>query len=207
MHQMRSQWIDQRAGQDRHSVLGALCVAYNDLAVFEIDVLHPQRQAFAQSQSAAVQQTGDETVLSTQAPDHRLNLVAAQHRRQPLRAPGPDDVLQPRQLDLEHFLVQEKQRRQRLVLRRCRHVSIDRKVGQERFQFRPAQVPRVAHAIPVHVPADPVDVLLLGPIAVVKGPQYVAHLPEQGGFGVHAVKHPSCQLTVCGNGGLFRPET
>ena len=117
--------------ENRHAVLLTLAVAHHDLRVLEVDVLHAQSQRLHEAQPAAVQQLRDQVKRRLELREQRLHLSPRQNDRHVLRRAGANDVLEPRQLDLEYVAVQEQDRRQRLVLRRGRNPPFDREVRQE----------------------------------------------------------------------------
>jgi hypothetical protein len=95
------------------------------------------------------------------------------------------DSVEPGQFDVQNPLVEEQQRRQRLVLRGSRHLPIDRQVREERLDLRGGHVRRVALAVEKDETAHPEQVLLLGAATVVQRAQLVAHLVEQPRPGFH----------------------
>lgn len=108
-----------------------------------------------------------------------IDLPTARYHRQPLRSLRPDDVLHPRQLDLEDLPLQEEDLRQRLVLRRRRHLPVDGQVGQVRFHLRSAHVTGITLAMEQDEPPDPMDVGLLCTVAVAQPAYTVADLVEE----------------------------
>ena len=63
--EMLLQRLHQVFGQHGHAILPALAVAHDDLAIREIDVLDPQRQAFDLPQPRAVQQLSPHLYMHT----------------------------------------------------------------------------------------------------------------------------------------------
>ena len=121
----------------------------------------------------------------------RAHLVLGQHHRHVPRALGAHHAIEPGKFDFQHFPIKEQQRRQRLVLRRSRHTAGHRELRQKRFHLRPAHLARVALAVKENEPADPVQVRILRPQAVVLHADPFANLVEQF-WGCHAVTPGGC---------------
>jgi hypothetical protein len=90
-----------------------------------------------------------------------------------------DNVVQPWQFRAQHFPVEKQQSALRLVLRRGRHVSLDREMGQKRLDMRASHFARVPAPIEHDIAADPVDIRLLGAYAVVPEPDSIPHPVQQ----------------------------
>ena len=121
-------------------------------------------------------------MLALHAVEERADLVFLEHRRQPPRSLGADDLVQPRQLDLEHALVEEEQRRKRLGLGGGRDVLDGREVRKEIRHLRRAHVLRMPPAVVDHEAADPVDVGALGAEAVAPNPDRLADAVDEAGL-------------------------
>jgi hypothetical protein len=70
-------------------------------------------------------QDSHETRRAGEAVDDSSNLPAGEDDRKPLGAFGPDDVVQPMHLLLEHLAIKEEHSAQRLVLGGRGHVALD----------------------------------------------------------------------------------
>ena len=101
--------------------------------------------------------------------------------RQARRRPRPVDPLEPRQLDAEHFLVQEKERALRLVLGRRRDPASDCEVGQKYFDLVRSHIDWVPLAVEPDEAFNPVDIDLLGPDAVVFKANLVSYAGKESG--------------------------
>ena len=91
-----------------------------------------------------------------------------------------DDLVHPRQLDLQDCLVQEEERGKGLVLRRGRHVAVvgqGRKEGGDVFGTEIAGMPS---SVEMDVATNPVDVRLFRAAAVVQRTNAVTHLVQEG---------------------------
>src|SRR5712692_9628459 len=126
-----------------------------------------RRPALQQAQARAVQQDRHQPWHAIEPPEDGADLLARQHDRQVLGPLGPDDVVEPRQLDAEHVAIQKQQGAQRLVLGRGRDFVLDRERGQELGDLGGAHLHGMALAVEKDVALDPVDVRFLGATAVV----------------------------------------
>jgi hypothetical protein len=174
---------DQRLGQDRRPVPGALAAAHDQLPVFKLHVLDAQRECFAQPQARTVEQAADQPILAVQVREHVLHFAGREHHRQVPGLLRPDDAVEPRQLDLRDLLVEEQQRGERLVLRRRRHLAVHRQVREKRLDLGGRHFGGMPLAVKQDEAPCPEQVLLLGAIAVMQRAQLVAHLIEQPGPG------------------------
>jgi hypothetical protein len=84
-----------------------------------------------------------------------------------------------RALALANFPIQKMNRREGLVLGRRSNVLLNREVTQERIHLRSTHLPRVAIAVKVDEPANPVNIGLFGTQAVMLDTATLAHLIEQ----------------------------
>jgi hypothetical protein len=100
-------------------------------------------QAFGHAHAGAIEQGRDQPFRATQVHEYLLHFRARQHDRQVLRALGTDDVHKPWQIEFEHIAIQKQHGRQRLVLRRSRHLAVYRERSQELLDFRAGQLARV----------------------------------------------------------------
>jgi hypothetical protein len=104
------------------------------------------------------------------AGDHPLGFLPGEDYRElgwPLDAV---DVLEPRQFHLEDVPVQKENRAEGLVLSGGGHITLVGKVGEECLDLRRPHLTGVPFAVVKDEPADPVAVGVLGPAAVVLGP-------------------------------------
>ena len=96
-----------------------------------------------------------------------------------LRPLCANEVVEPREFHVEDLAIQEQQRVQRLVLRRCRDVVANGERREKRGDFRGAHLGGMPLAVEKDVSLDPVDVRLLGATAVVARPDGVTNPVEQ----------------------------
>jgi hypothetical protein len=169
----------QGSGQHQGAVLAALAAAHEHGTVLEIEVLDAQVQAFGDAHAGAVEQPGQQALLTLKQRQHACHFSHRQHHRQTRRAVRTADGLHPRQVLPEHLLVQEQQRRKRLPVRGDRYLPIGRQPGQKGLNLGLPHLARVAHVMEAHERAHPMDVGLLGTYAVVKIANPLTHLVQQ----------------------------
>lgn len=107
----------------------------------------------------------------------------------PLRADHVGELSERPSYDVA---VEEDQRIERLVLGRCRHLAIDREVGQEIRYLRLGHVRRVSLAVKQDEAPRPMDVRLFGADAEVSDADRLPELGQEGrsgGFGLHGFLH------------------
>jgi len=172
------------------SIPVAVTVSHDDLPVREVQILHPQRQAFLQPQSTTVKDVGDQPVLPFKVGEDGPDLNLRQHHGQVTRRLGADHAVEPGQFQLQNLLIEEQQGGERLVLRCRRNVAVDGQVGKEGLDIAGAHVEGVTLAIEQDKSANPVQILLFGPVAVEQRSEPIADLIQQARFCVHAVKPP-----------------
>src|SRR5437667_3856782 len=114
----------------------------------------------------------------------RALLLAAQNHRQPLRGRGARDVVEPRELDLEHLAVEEEQRLQGLVLRGGAHLAVHREVGQELLDCGRAELTRVSAPVKADVTPHPLQISLLSAQREVARAHPLARDLEQAGHSI-----------------------
>jgi hypothetical protein len=145
------------AGQHRPAVLGALPAANDDLPPLEVHVLDPEPQALEKPEPAAVEKHRDESRSAVELVKDASHFLTREHDRNPLRYFGAPDALDPSGLLPQHFLVQEEQRAQRLILRRRADAILDRERRQELADLRFAHLAWMTHLgrIPEYRPRAP----------------------------------------------------
>jgi hypothetical protein len=136
----------QAGRQHRHPILEALAVAHENLATLEIDILHPQAQAFHDAQTSAIHQPTDQGIGAFQPRKQRGNLGLRQHHRQAARGLGRLDIIEPRQLDTQHLTIEKKQCALGLILRRGGHLPRHRKMRQKLAHLCRTEIPRMTLA-------------------------------------------------------------
>ncbi len=111
----------------------------------------------------------------------RQRLIPRQHGRQAHRLLRPRDLVEPGQLDPQHFAIKKQQRRQRLALRGRGYVALHRQTGQKGLHISLAQLARVTLAMKENVAFNPADICRFGTQAVMLQPQAITHLIQQSG--------------------------
>ena len=179
------EFVGHRFREDGDAILHALAVTHHDAAVVEVDVLHSQAQRFEQSQSAAVQQPGDEPVGAGHLGDHLAGFLAGEHGRQALRAVRAHDIVDPGQVDIQHAFVEKEQGGEGLRLGGGRDLAGVGEVAQEIPDLVAAHVARVAAGVEEDEAADPVDISLFGAVAVVAEADGGADGVQEAGWSGH----------------------
>ncbi len=108
-----------------------------------------------------------------------LDFLRREHDRQAFRSLRRFNVIQPRQLGLQHLLVEEKQGALRLVLSRCRNTPRDRKVSEERLDLVRPHFTRVPLVVKEDEASHPAAIGLLRAYAIVLESDAVTELIEQ----------------------------
>jgi hypothetical protein len=85
-----------------------------------------------------------------------------------------DDLVEPRQIELQNLAEQEQRRRLRLIAGGRQHSAVPREVLQEGGYICGAPVARVALAVEPDEPAHPVHAAVLGADRVAAHPDRVA---------------------------------
>src|SRR4029079_14975055 len=111
--------------------------------------------------------------------EHGRDLVASKNDRQALGPLGADDVLEPRELPIEHAAVQKQQRGERLVLRRRAHPAFCREGAQEALDVRFSELGGVTLLVKEDEATNPVDAGLFGASAVVTPAKNASHAIQQ----------------------------
>lgn len=106
---------------------------------------------------------------------HRENVLAALSKCV-LR---PDHTLQPRQLYLQHLLVQKQNRRQRLVLRGRRNITAHRQITEKGLHFRRAHILWMSVLMKTNEAPDPLQIDSFGTNRIVSQSNLPSHLVEQ----------------------------
>jgi drug/metabolite transporter (DMT)-like permease len=168
--------------QHRHPILEALAVAHENLATLEIDILHPQAQAFHDAQTSAIHQPTDQGIGAFQPRKQRGNLGLRQHHRQAARGLGRLDIIEPRQLDTQHLTIEKKQCAlgPDSASRRPTCPATARCVRNSLTSAAPRS-PRMTLAKMPDKSFNPIQIRLFGAHAVVQKPNPAADLFKQTG--------------------------
>lgn len=165
--QMLVQRQHERLRQRRNAALVALRISDEQLPVGEVDVLHAQHQAFDLPQPRPIERARAQPAHAGQASEQLPHLVRGQHRRQTYRPLRPHHVVRPRPILLQDRLGEKQQRRQPLILRRCRDSAFGRELAERRGDLGRAHVGRMLLAMEDDEPSNPHPVRLLRPAAIV----------------------------------------
>ena len=85
------------------------------------------------------------------------------------------EFIEPRQVHAQNLAVKKKQRRQRLILRRSRHIALDRQMRQKRLDFRRAHICGISDVVKPDKPPDPSQISLLGLITIMPHAHHSPH--------------------------------
>src|SRR5438067_1497136 len=102
----------------------------------KIEILHAQAQRFEQAQSGPEKKLRDESIRIAELGQQQIDLVARQHHRQAFGTMGTHDARNLPGIDLEHLLVEKKNRAEGLVLRRGTDMALDRQVRKKSVDLR-----------------------------------------------------------------------
>lgn len=111
--------------------------------------------------------------------EYRLHLIPRQHHRQALGPFGLDDVIKPRQFDLQNLAIQEQNRGQCLILRRSGNLALDCKMRQKHLHLWRPHLARMTQAVKPNEKTHPLDIRVFGTYAVVQPPDLVTELIQQ----------------------------
>jgi hypothetical protein len=180
--EMQSELGNHDGGQRGGPIFVALAGTNRDLVAREVHVLHPEAQGLEETEPSSVQQGGDETVGASELSEDGADLVARQYHGQANGPLGTHDVVEPRQVLLQHISVEEEQRAQGLVLGGGGDLSVHGQRAEELRHLGAAHPEGMALVVKEDVPAGPRDVGLLGAPTVVAGAHRRTHAVEQAGL-------------------------
>jgi hypothetical protein len=103
-------------GKQCHPVPVPLPAAHDDLVRREVEVVDSQPKRLEQAQRGTIEEYGDQPLGAVQREQNGANVVPGKDDGKLPGSGGPDEASKPRQVDAEDRPVEEKQRRQRLVL-------------------------------------------------------------------------------------------
>jgi len=150
----------------------------DDRTAFKVHVFHPKLQTLVDPHPRAIQQLSEQAMFAIEEAKKLDNLVRRQDDREAPFGPRPANLLHPRQIHPKHLAVEEQQSRQRLLVRRCRHVPRVGEPEKEFLNFIRPQYRRVAAVMKSNKGAHPIDINLLSPYAVVQIADALAKLVE-----------------------------
>ena len=76
--------------------------------MIEIDILHPELQGLGDSRSRAIQHARQHSINPGLQRKYARHFFAREHHRQAARNRRTRQTIQPRQFDIEHFLIEEQ---------------------------------------------------------------------------------------------------
>src|ERR1700730_3083831 len=163
-------------------VLVALAAPDHNLVRGKVDVLDAKPTTFQYPEADTVQQGGHEARDTVKPLEQGADLIPAEDDRKPLRAPRAHDAIEPRELHLQHVLVEEQEGAQRLILRRGGDLPIDRQGREELRHLGCAHLRGMPFVVEEDEAPDPGDVRLLGAAAHMAGAQGLADTVEEAGL-------------------------
>src|SRR5262245_866562 len=96
-----------------------------------------------------------------------------------LGSPRSNHILQPRQILMKDMAIEKQQGAQRLVLRRCRYLSLDGERAEKLRDLRRPHLGGMALAVKQDVAADPRDVGFLGAATAVAQSVRLTHAIQE----------------------------
>lgn len=171
--------VEQPIRNHRDAVLETLAIAHDDLPARQVDVLNAQAYPFHDSQPCAVKQTAEQCVDAAKLGQQGGDFRTRKDDWQTNRRLGAGDMVEPRQVGIQHLPIEKEQGGLGLVLRRRGHVTFDRQMAEKRLDVLGPQNRRMSLAVKMDVASNPVRVSLLGPDAVVLEPDSVANAYQE----------------------------
>src|SRR5439155_19408475 len=148
------------------AVFVSLTASHQDFVRCEIDVLDTKLQTSENPQARTVKQHRHELRCAVQSRDHLLHFFRCQHDRQSDRPLGASNRIHLLQRCSEHFAVQERYRRHRLVLCRTTDVITNRKSREELHYIILSELRWMARSVEPNVANHPANVGSNGPLAI-----------------------------------------
>jgi hypothetical protein len=177
--QLNTQRLDQAVGQDGHPVFSRLGTSHQNLALAKIHILDPQRHAFHQTQTTAIEKLYNQTMNASELGDHLPDFFFGQDRGHVFGSFGPHQFEGQIQILAQYLAVWEQQRSEGLVLCRSSRVFLYGQVGEKLADFLLTHFQRMLFVVIENKALGPVDVGLLGAVGIVLEPNCIAHLVEQ----------------------------
>jgi hypothetical protein len=119
----------------RKSVLLSFAATNHELRALEVDIFDSQPATLQKPKARTVEERKHEAGNAFGARKHDAHLIARKHDRKAVRALRMYQALEPRQVDPQHFTVQEQDRGKRLILGRCGDRHFDGEVVEEPSHF------------------------------------------------------------------------
>lgn len=132
-------------------------IADSDRLVCNVNVFHPQPDAFHQAQAGTVEQLGHQAVGAGHLGDDPAHLFPGEDGGQAFGLLGAQGV-NGSQVLVKHLAVEEEEGAERLILGGGGDVLRHRQVGQEGLDFRSAHLGGMALVLEEDIAPDPIDV-------------------------------------------------
>jgi hypothetical protein len=114
--QVAAQRVGNASGQHGDAILRPLAITDRDLTACEVDVLDPQPAALEEAQPATVHQGSHQPGRAAKTTENGGHLGPREDLRNTHGPFGPDHVIEPLELALQHVAEQEQERAEGLVL-------------------------------------------------------------------------------------------
>ncbi len=173
----------QCLGQHRDPVLGAFAIADHDQGLGEIQVFDPEADTFGEAQAAAVEQLAHQLIGEGEEAEDGFDFIFGEHCGQAFGAFSAQRVEGQLDLQQEHFLVEEEEGAEGLVLGRGSDIQVHGEVSEKRFDLGPAKLAGVALVMEKDIAGDPAQVRAFGMQGVMLAAQGLPDLIEEPGRG------------------------
>jgi hypothetical protein len=172
--EVRRQWFAHRLCEDSHAILCSFPPSDSDLAAIQVDILHPEGEAFEETHTAAIEQHRHDARDAIEFPNDCAHLALAQYDRQSYGSTGLRHVPHSRERAVDDVSVEELESCQRLGLCRRSEFSIHHKMREKSQDLVLTHLSRVAESMIAHKSVGPVHVRLFGATAEMPEPQFRA---------------------------------
>jgi hypothetical protein len=145
----------------------------------EVDIFDAQFETLQKAQASAIEDRDHQPGSAVQLGEDCADFVASQNDGDTNRAFCVDEILEIPERFLQYVFVEKQQSAEGLILSGGAHASDHRQMREERRDLDGTHVVGMALAVKEDESADPADVRLFGPPAVVSGPQFDTHAIEE----------------------------
>jgi hypothetical protein len=157
-------------GQGHGAILPALALPDDELPASEIDVLDSQPHTLLKAQTSAIEQGRHQARRSAHVTEECTDFVRIEDDRESLRALRAHHSREPLDRLPEDGAVKKEERRCRLILSRRADVTLGRETRKKCGHMSRSELTGMPPAVMEDVAADPVNVSLFSPGAVVTDP-------------------------------------
>ena len=154
-------------------------MTHDDRLVGKVDVFDAELQGLVDSHARAVEQASEQPMLALQPGHDGCDILQTQHHRQANLNVRTSDVLQPRQIETQDLVVEEQQGAKSLLVRGRGDLTRVGQPGKKRLDLLRPELARVAQFVKSDEQANPVDIDVFGPRAVLQISNALSDLVEQ----------------------------